>query len=137
MIQISANNYVRLSYGELHSKAVRAAQNIKKLNLMKGDVVAVIAKNNHDLIPILVALLSLNYPINTLNPTFTEEVFMHMLDITKPKLIFCEVESYETVRRYLRQLKNEAKIYTFCGRIGDAFAVDDLFCETGEETEFM
>lgn len=104
---------------------------------MRGDVVAVIAKNNHDLIPILVALLSLDYPINTFDPSFTGEIFVHVLSSTKPKLVFCEVESYETLRRYLRQLNNEARIYTFCGQIGDSFAVADLFIETGVETEFM
>lgn len=135
-LQISANNDVRLSYNELHSKSVRAAQNIRKLNFLKGDVVAIVSKNNHELLPLLVALLSLDYPINPLDPTFSEEIFLHMLGITKPKLVFCDLESYHAVRKYLRQLNNGAKIYTFCGQIDESLAVNAFFIETGREAEF-
>lgn len=135
--QISVNNGVRLSYDELYTQSVRAAQNLKNSNFKKGDVVAIVSKNNHELLPILVALLSLDYPINPLDPLFTEEFFLHIFSITKPKLVFCDLESSRAVRKYLQQLNNDAKIYTFCGQIDDSLAVSDLFTETGEEVEFM
>lgn len=96
-----------------------------------------IAKNNHELAPIVIALLSTGYPFNTLDPAFTETEMMHMLNLTKPKLVFTELESYEAVKLSLRKLKNDAKIYTFCGQVGDSIDVKNLFIETGKESEFM
>lgn len=116
---------------------VRAAQNIRNLNFEKGDVFAVVSKNNHELVPLFVALLCLDHPFNPIDPSSSEEAFMRMFSITKPKLVFCDVESYEMVRRYLRKLKNDAKIYTFCGQCEDSVAVNELFRQTNREAEFM
>lgn len=116
---------------------MRAAQNIRSLNFEKGDVFAVVSKNNHELVPLFVALLCLEHPFNPVDPSSTEEAFMHMFSITKPKLVFCDIESYEMVRRYLRKLNAEAKIYTFCGQYDDSIAVNELFRPTNKEAEFM
>lgn len=116
---------------------MRAAQNIQKLNYKKGDIFAVISKNNHDLAPIVMALLSTGHPFNTLDPLFTETEMMHMLSLTKPKLIFTELESYAAVKQSLLKLNNDAKVYTFGGRVGGTHAVEDLFAETGTESKFM
>lgn len=96
-----------------------------------------IAKNNHELAPIAIALLSTGHPFNTLDPVFTETEMTHMLSFTKPKLVFTELDSYEAVKMSLRKSNNHAKIYTFCGQVNDSLAVESLFAETGEESEFM
>lgn len=126
-----------MTYDELYTKSVRAAQNIDKLNYKRGDIFAVISNNNHELAPIVTALLSTGHPFNTLDPLFTETEMTHMLGLTKPKLVFSEVQSYAAVKKSLRNLNNDAKILTFGGKIGDSFAVEDLFVKTGIESEFM
>lgn len=83
------------------------------------------------------ALLSTGHAFNTLDPAFKEAEITYMLGITKPKLIFSDLESYETVQHSLQKLNNDAEIFTFCGQIGDSRAVDGLFAETGRESEFM
>lgn len=112
-----------MTYNDLYNNAVCAAQNIRRLNFKKGDVFAVVSKNNPEVISLLVALLSLVHPINTLDPSLTEEIFVHILGITNPKLIFCELESFGMVRG---NLNNHAKIYTFCGQRDDSTAVSSF-----------
>lgn len=111
---------------------MRAAQNIQKMNFRKSDVFAVISKNNHDLVPIVVALLSTGHPLNALDPSFSSTEITHMLGLTKPKLIFTEICSYEAVKISLHHLGNDANIFTFDGQ-----NVADLFTETGQEADFM
>lgn len=126
-----------MTFEELYVKSVRAAQNIQKLGYHRGDIFAVISKNNHDLSSIVMALLSTGHPFNTLDPSFTEIEMTHMLNLTKPKLIFTELESYEIVKQSLQNVNNDAKIYTFGGQIEDSLPVENLFVETGIESEFM
>lgn len=83
------------------------------------------------------ALLSTGHPFNTLDPVFTETEMTHMLSLTRPKLVFTELNSYEAVKQSLRKLKNDTQIFTFCGQVGESLAVNDLFVETGMESEFM
>lgn len=135
--QINANNGVRLTYNELYTKSVRAAQNIQKLNYAKGDIFAIISRNNHELAPIVVALLSTGHPFNTLDPSFTQIEMTHMLSLTKPKVIFTEPETYAAVRLSLQEIGIDTKIYTFCGQIGDSTLTENLFVANGEESNFM
>lgn len=74
--------------------------------------------------------------MNALDTAFSKTEILHMLRITKPKLVFCNVGLCESVRRCLTELQNDASIYTFGGSDGKSTAVEDLFVETGNEFEF-
>lgn len=126
-----------MTYGEMYIKSIRAAQNIQKWNYKKEDVFAIISKNNHHLMPIIVALLCLDHPINPIPTAFIEFEITNMLKITKPKVIFSDMDSYEIIKNCLRDLKNDARIYTFGGRIEETIAIEDLFVATSREDEFM
>lgn len=118
-------------------KSIRAAQHIQKLDYKEGDIFAIMSKNHHDLAPIVIALLLLGYPFQTLDPSFTEVDTIHLLARTKPIIVFSDLESYEVVEKSLRSLENDAKIYTFDAQIGNSHLVEDLFAETGREAEFV
>lgn len=96
-----------------------------------------IAKNNHDLAPICMALLCMGQPFYTFRPSFEESDIRQMLEMMKLKVIFGEMESYALIKKCAKQLGSDAKIYTFCGKIADSLAVEDLFAETGIEEEFV
>lgn len=62
---------------------------------------------------------------------------MHMLSITKPKLVFCDVDLYDLVRECLNELENEAiAIFTFGGQNDESIPVETLFEERSEEDTF-
>lgn len=135
--QISANNGIRLTYQELHTQSVRAAQNIQKLNFKKGDIFMIISNNNHELTPIVTALLATGYAYNALDPSFTETEITHMVNIIKPKLVFSDLQSYDAIEKSLRNLNIEAPVYTFEGQVGNSIAVQSLLAKTGQEYEFV
>ena len=60
-----------------------------------------------------------------------------MFQITRPKLVFCDVENVQVVKQSLSAARNESQIYTFGGSTDQSSAIDELFCETGLESQFM
>lgn len=118
-------------------RTVRAAQNIQKYGYQPKDVFTFVAKNSDFLAPVIFASFCLGCPINTLDPSFAKSDIIHMLKITKPRLMFCDVDVYPLVSECLTELNNEVKIFTFGGQCGSSEAVENLFVETGTEKAFM
>lgn len=115
---------------------MRTAQNLQKLHVEPKEVIGFMAKNNEHLAPIVFAAFCLNCPINALDPSFGKTEILHMLKITKPRIMFCDVEAHHLVSTCLRELGNDAKIYTFGGQTGTSKHVENLFSETGNENDF-
>lgn len=128
---------MQYTYEEIYIRAVRAAQHIQHLDYKEGDIIGIMSKNNHNLAPIIIALLSLGYPFQSLDPTFTEVETTHLFSLTKPTIVFSDLESYAVVEKSLRSLNNGAAIYTFGEQVGKSHLVEDLFAETGCESEFV
>lgn len=135
-LQISDNNGIRLTNEEIRMKTIRAAQNIIKLGFKEGDIIAVIAKNSHNLASIIFAAFSIGLPVNTLDPTFELVEIVHMLNITQPKLVFCDRDNLETVHKSLSELHLNVPVYTFDGATSNSQSVDELLVETYVEDTF-
>lgn len=131
------NNGIELTYEEIRNQTVRAAQNLKQYGYEKGDIFAVASKNNHELAPIVFALISSGHPINSLDTSFSEVEMEHMLSISRPKAVFCDADAVDLMRQCLQKLNNNARIFTFCGSRDGCIAAADLFVETGCEDDFM
>lgn len=102
----------------------------------EGDIFSIIAKNSHYVTPIAFASICMGCPINTLDTSFSKAEIMHMLSITKPKLMFCDVDRYDLVRECLNELENEATVFTFSGQTNESIPVETLFEESTEEDCF-
>lgn len=87
--------------------------------------------------PIFFASIANGCPINPLDPLFEKTEIFHMLNVTKPVVIFCDVASYTLLNEVLAELQIRAKIFTFNGQLGDSEPVENLFEETNKEHEFM
>lgn len=128
---------MKLTCKEIYDQTVRIAQNLQYYNFEKGDVFSVISLNNHELAPIIFAGLCLGNPVNTLDTSFSEAEITHMLEITKPKAVFCEINIVEKVKRSLFKLNNNANIFTFGGSIIGTVSVSELSIPTEYENDFM
>lgn len=51
--------------------------------------------------------------------------------------MFCDIEVYPLVFECLKEVRNNAKIFTFGGQIGESENVENLFIATGTEQSFM
>lgn len=59
-----------LTNHEIKIKTVYVAQNLLKIGVNAGDVVAVIARNHHYIAPVVFACLTIGAPVNTLDASF-------------------------------------------------------------------
>lgn len=115
--------------------SIRAAQNLQKRGYTTNDVTAIVAGDVAHLAPVVFASLSLRRPICVTNSSWKPDP-LRMFEMTKPNLVFCDVEDYETVVECLDELGITAEIFTFYGTIDDSEHVETLFVETGSEEEF-
>lgn len=157
--QISHNNGIQLTNGELYTKSVRAAQHLQEMNYQLGDVIGIVAKNSEYLAPIVFAALSLGTPINTLDTTFRPGMFnivdrglllvflfylfenfideiAQMFKRTMPKLVFCDDDNILSVQEALQLANISVPIFTFGKQVKGTRCVTDLFNETGTEHLF-
>ena len=126
-----------MCFDEIRSRSIRAAQNLRARGYTKNQVVGFIAGNSHHVAPIVFASLYLGCPVNTLDPSFGKNDIKHMLNTTKPSVMFCDVKIYDLLKECLDDLENDAEVFTFDGQIGESKPVENLFMENGDETDFV
>ncbi|XP_053661561.1 probable 4-coumarate--CoA ligase 1 [Anopheles marshallii] len=130
-----------LTYAEFQTRWIRFAQNLHSIGVRKGDMVTLANANSENLAPLACALLAIGVPFNPLAPSFNEDDMANMLQTTNPKLVFCDADNYEVVRRALLRVVANAEqlppIYVFeCAR-SDVKHAEDLLKETGQEKAFV
>lgn len=126
-----------MRFDELYSKTVRAAQHLQTLGYESKQIFGLMAKNSRHVAPITFASMAIGCPVNSLDPSFGRTELIHMLNITKPVLMFCDKACYSLLKRCLEELGNKAKVFTFEGSEDDSEPVENLFTETFKENEFM
>lgn len=135
--QISDDSKRRMTYNEIRMKTIRAAQNLHQRGFKSKQVYSFIVGNTDDLAPLLFATFCNGCTVNGLDPSFKKIELIHMLALTKPDVVFCDIDVYDLVIDCLNELKNCAKIFTFGGCKDGSEAVDVLFNETNNEDFFM
>lgn len=59
------------------------------------------------------------------------------MQLTNPKLIFCDAGNITTVREAIKQLQISVPIFTFDGKVDGARLVDELFIDTGTNIDYF
>lgn len=118
-------------------KTIRAAQNLRARGYERKQVFGIVARNSQNVAPIVFASLAIGCPLNPLDTSFGKIEIIHMLSVTKPVLVFCDIECYELLTECLMELQSEAKIFTFGSSRGQSEPVESLFQETGNEHQFV
>lgn len=136
--QISDDTGKQFTFEELHLNTIRAAQNLQRKGYYESKrVITIMSGNVAHLAPIVFAALSLGCPINALDVQMEKPTVLHMLRLTQPRLVFCELKVYDLIVEVLTDLKMYAEIFTFNGSKANSILVDDLFAETGVEESFV
>lgn len=125
-----------MSFTEIRTKTVRAAQNLQARGYKPKQLFGLIARNSHNVAPIVFASISIGCPLNALDCSFGKTEIIHMLKTTKPSLMFCDLDVYDLLKDCLIELGNNAKVFTFGGSKADSEPVENLFAETQKESQF-
>ncbi|XP_055533050.1 probable 4-coumarate--CoA ligase 1 [Wyeomyia smithii] len=136
--QIDGDTGREMTREEMRLRAIRAAQNLTSLGYQQGDLVTVACSNSENLAPLVIALLTIGTPFNTLAPTCGVKEMAHMLKITQPKLVFCDATNHTTVKKAVDLVvEQKPQIYVFEDDSVDQNKAEDLFKETGTELMYL
>lgn len=95
------------------------------------------ASNSKDVAPIVFASFFNGCPLTTMSSEPNKPRTFHVLQTTKPKLLFCNVEFYDLIVKCMNELGLKVNIFTFGGQTGSSKSVECLFTETGLEDQFL
>ncbi|KAJ0173223.1 hypothetical protein K1T71_011399 [Dendrolimus kikuchii] len=113
--QIDAATGAQESRESVLRRSVRLARCFRRLGLQPGDVLALGGRNHLDLhIPYYAALLN-GLPISGVDPLFKYDEIKSHFNLSRPKVTFCQKETYEDYKRAANALGLETFVFTFDG----------------------
>lgn len=136
VLHICHDDGISMTCEQTRIASIRAAQNLTKLGFKQGDVFGFICRNGSNLPPALYGSILIGAPINPLDAAFKIDGIKHIFAITKPKLVFCDAEVYQTTRLALDELGNDAKIIALKEKVEGAMFIEELLAPTGCEDSF-
>ncbi|XP_077545657.1 uncharacterized protein LOC144158570 isoform X2 [Haemaphysalis longicornis] len=96
---IDAANGDRITCNQLEETTERIAAGFQDLGVKPGDTVAFVSSNSVDLVMALVATTLAGATIACAKATFNEREIEAVLNLTKPSLVFCDMNSAEKARK--------------------------------------
>ncbi|ALC41526.1 CG9993, partial [Drosophila busckii] len=116
----------QLTGAQLYEQSRRLAHAFQHLKLQRGDVVGISATNTTYLTEVVIAALLSGTPINPLHPEFDKETVAYMYELTKPKVIFCDVANYEILAAVKQSLKFKTELILLSGSLSAVRNIEDL-----------
>lgn len=136
VLDICYDDETSMTCEETRIASIRIAQNLTSLGIKKGDVIGFICSNSTNLPALIYGCLLIGAPINPLDVGFKKDDIKHLFEQTKPRLVFCDSDFYETVQLSLDEMKNDAIVITLRESITGVRFINELLSETGREELF-
>lgn len=136
ILQINHEEGVKLTCTDAKMSSIRVAQNLQRLGIKSDDVIGFICRNSGNVVPLIFGCVLIGAPINPLHVSFSKESIKHMFSQTRPKLVFCDHDLFETTKEALHEIRNNAMIFTLLKKIPVVPFVSELLVPTGSEYHF-
>ncbi|KAH8418800.1 hypothetical protein KR222_007530, partial [Zaprionus bogoriensis] len=96
--QISDTDDVVVTNEQAITWAIRLAQHFKQRGYDHRTVIGIAGRNSTYVLPLGIGCLLNGSPFHAVNPVYDEATLKHMLEVTKPKLVFCDGPEIEKLR---------------------------------------
>ncbi|XP_037810846.1 luciferin 4-monooxygenase-like [Lucilia sericata] len=117
LIQINDSTNEEMKAEEFLDHVMALSKNLLKLGLKVGDVVGMYANNATHTATVMVAAYLCGTPVNALYPGFDKDSAELIYKVTRPKIIFCDVENYEIAAKVNQDLQLNAPIFIMNGEV--------------------
>lgn len=135
--QVSYDSGIELTCREMYRRSVNIASYLQKMNYKVGDIVGFLALNSDNLAPAVFACLTLGLPVNCLSPVLSESEIVRFYSNTKPKLIFCDADLVDKVKRVVTELSFNSQIFTVDRKADGLQFVGDLMDQSYDIETFV
>ncbi|KAL7025584.1 hypothetical protein ACKWTF_013547 [Chironomus riparius] len=127
--QISADTGVSVTCQQMYDRSIKIAKYLTKCGMKEGDLIGFVTANTENLAPIVFASFTLGLPVNPLAPVMNEKDIVQMFSMTKPKMIFCDVENVKVVHNAVNLMKSEAAVMTVMDKVEGFECVTEILKE--------
>ncbi|XP_044727729.1 4-coumarate--CoA ligase-like, partial [Chrysoperla carnea] len=101
------------TFGEMRVNSIRCALKMKEDGLKRGDIIMICGRIHLDLVVPLLGAMYLGVTINPLHPDYSRNEILRMINLTEPKIIFCDQECTNLMAELIIEAKLQCKIVTF------------------------
>ncbi|GAB1863717.1 Luciferin 4-monooxygenase [Camponotus japonicus] len=110
---LDARTEEAVTYAELQDKVVRCALWFQKQGIKSSDVVSVCTHNHLNSIVPCLAALYVNAIFNPWDENMDLQTALHVMQLTRPKIIFCSEKSTNVILNALKENNYNSKIAVF------------------------
>ncbi|CAH2056389.1 unnamed protein product, partial [Iphiclides podalirius] len=103
----------KMTYGDMAQEAMNLAVSLVRLGIRKGDVIAICTENRREFWSTLVGVSCAGAVVTTVNMIYTEDELKHVMDISRPKLVFCSPLAYKSQAKNFRGLSYVKNIIVY------------------------
>ncbi|XP_029664069.1 4-coumarate--CoA ligase 1-like isoform X2 [Formica exsecta] len=134
---LDARTEETVTYAELQDKVVRCALWLQKQGIKSDDVVSVCTHNHLNSIVPCLAAVYVNAIFNPWNENMDFQTALHVLQLTRPKVIFCSEKPTNVILNAIKENNCNLTIVVF-GHHPDAISFSDILntCSDAEVVNF-
>ncbi|XP_022817593.1 4-coumarate--CoA ligase 1-like [Spodoptera litura] len=104
---INGDTNQQITFKQILQETVNVATGLARLGVKRGDVVALCSENRDEFMPTALAVVCCGATITTYNLLYTKDEMTHVLNISRPKLLFA---SELALQRHLATFKSQSSI---------------------------
>lgn len=133
--QVSADDGIEVSCGEMADMTVNVAKNLIKLGYKPGDIIGIVGRNVTYSTPVIFGSYLLACPITPLDPTLTVGVMTAIYKNTLPEIIFCDSNVVENIVNVVASLGKTIEIVTLTDHVEGFKHVSEFLVDPGNNYE--
>lgn len=111
--QICAETGKKITFGEIYTKSLSIAHSLHKKGIKPGDVVGICSENNIDFFLPVLASFFIGAACAPFNPAYTVRELHHVMNISKPRIVFCSKRTLDRVAEMSQKVKFQMEIVVF------------------------
>ncbi|XP_013176386.1 PREDICTED: 4-coumarate--CoA ligase 1-like [Papilio xuthus] len=110
---INGSTHETLTCGEIAQEAMNLAISLKNIGFKRGEVVAICSENRREFWGTVIGIVCAGGVVTTINPGYSKDELIHVLNISKPKYIFCSPNTYNMCENTLKSMNIVSKIILY------------------------
>lgn len=136
IIRINADDGSQITCNEMKLNSIRIAKALIKMNIKSDDdIVGFVVHQSTHFLPVLYGSIIAGAPFNTV--IFEKDEIVPIFEKTRPKIVFCDVPTYQLTKECLAEIGIDSPIYTMDSKIPSVPFVEDLLLPTNDEESFI
>lgn len=124
VLQINETEGRNFTVKDVIEMSKKLANHLLSMNLQQTDVIGIMAAGSSYVMPLSYAALFIGVPFQCIEVSLDMDSVLHLWNITKPKVIFCDGSVYDLVNDVVNQLQLNCKILTLNSHVDGVKSIE-------------